>query len=150
MILLDTNILARSAQPGHSQYQSAIVAIDTLRLRNETLCLVPQVLYEYWVVATRPVEQNGLGMTAAEAAVDLVVVVQRFHLYRDERAIFDGWQKVVLRHQGLGKNAHDARLVVAMERHGISHILTFNTADFSRYPQIQILDPKQVAAGIPT
>ena len=68
MILLDTNILARSAQPGHSQYQSAIAAVDTLRLRNETLCLVPQVLYEYWVVATRPVEQNGLGMTAAEAA----------------------------------------------------------------------------------
>ena len=42
MILLDTNILARSAQPGHSQYQSAIAAVDALRLRNETLCLVPR------------------------------------------------------------------------------------------------------------
>ena len=149
MILLDTNILARSAQPGHSQYQSAIAAVDALRLRNETLCLVPQVLYEYWVVATRPVEQNGLGMTAAEAAADLVAVLQRFHLYRDERAIFDGWQKLVLQYQVLGKNAHDARLVVAMERHGISHILTFNLPDFSRYSHIQVLDPRQVAASMP-
>ena len=103
MILLDTNVLARSAQPGHSQYESAISAVDTLRLHNETLCLVPQVLYEYWAVATRPVEQNGLGMTAIEAAADLVAVVQRFHLHRDERAIFDGWQKLVLQYQVLGR-----------------------------------------------
>lgn len=108
-----------------------------------------QVLYEYWVVATRPVEQNGLGMTVAEAAADLVAVLQRFHLYRDERAIFDGWQKLVLQYQVFGKNAHDARLVVAMERHDISHILTFNTSDFSRYPQIQILDPREVATSVP-
>ena len=149
MILLDTNVFARSAQPGHSQYPSAIAAVETLRLRNETLCLVPQVLFEYWVVATRPVEHNGLGMTAAEAATDLVAVVQRFHLYRDERAIFDGWQKLVLQYQVLGKNPHDARLVAAMERHGLSHILTFNTSDFSRYSQIQIPDPRQVAVRIP-
>jgi hypothetical protein len=48
MILLDTNILARSAQPAHSQYQTAVDAVAVLRLQGETLCLVPQVLYEYW------------------------------------------------------------------------------------------------------
>jgi len=149
MILLDTNVLARSAQPGHSQYPSAIAAVETLGLRNERLCVVPQVLYEYWVVATRPVEQNGLGMTAIEAAADLVATIQRFHVYRDERAILDSWQKLVLQYQVLGKNAHDARLVAAMERHGISRILTFNASDFSRYPGIQILDPRQVATGMP-
>ena len=144
MILVDTNILARSAQPGHSQHQIAIEAVEALRLRDETLCLVPQVLYEYWSVATRPVEQNGLGMTADEAAADLVATVQRFHVFRDERAIFDVWQRLVLQYRVLGKNSHDARLVAAMERHGISGILTFNASDFSRYPGIQILDPAQV------
>jgi predicted nucleic acid-binding protein len=145
MILLDTNVLARAAQPGHSQYPLAVTAVEVLCLQNETLCLVPQVLYEYWVIATRPVAQNGLGMTAAEAAADLAAIVQRMHIYRDERAIFDGWQKLVAQYQVLGKNAHDARLVAAMQRHGIARILTFNTSDFSRFSGIQILDPRQVA-----
>jgi predicted nucleic acid-binding protein len=147
MILVDTNILARSAQPEHSQYPPAVAAIEILRFRSETLCLVPQVHYEYWVVATRPVEQNGLGMTADEAAADIVDSVKRFRLFRDERAILDAWLKLVWQYKVIGKGGHDARLVAAMERHNISRILTFNTSDFRRFPGIVVLDPLQVAAG---
>jgi predicted nucleic acid-binding protein len=109
--------------------------------------VVPQVLYEYWSVATRPVAQNGLGITAADAAADLAAICQRFHLFRDERAILDRWQNLVLQHQVLGKHGHDARLVAAMERHGIAQILTFNTSDFRQFTGISVLDPAQVAAG---
>ncbi len=35
-----------------------------------------------------------------------------------------------------GKNAHDARLVAVMKPHGITRILTFNAADFARYPAV--------------
>jgi len=45
-----------------------------------------------------------------------------------------------------GKQAHDARLAAAMLRHGLTHLLTFNIEDFKRYPSINILDPKVVAA----
>ena len=34
-----------------------------LRAHGDTLFLVPQNLYEFWVVATRPLGENGLGMT---------------------------------------------------------------------------------------
>ena len=47
----------------------------------------------------------------------------------------------------LTKTAHDARLVAAMERHRISFILTFNTSDFARYPNIQSLTPNDVVNG---
>lgn len=46
-----------------------------------------------------------------------------------------------------GKNAHDARLVAAMVRHGLTHILTFNAQDFSRYRGITIDDARCAPAG---
>jgi hypothetical protein len=52
----------------------------------------------------------------------------------------------VVQHQVLGKTAHDARIVAAMQRHQLSHILTFNVEDFRRYPAIQVLNPHAVAA----
>jgi len=40
---------------------------------------------------------------------------------------------------------HDARLVAAMNVHGVRRILTFNTDDFKRY-QIEALHPSSVLA----
>lgn len=145
MILVDTNVLLRMVQPGHSMHAAALSAIAELRLGNEMLCVVPQALYEFWVVATRPVELNGLGMTAAEAAADIVRIRQRFQLFHDDRSVFERWRELVVQHEVLGKSAHDARLVAAMERHGLRRILTFNVDDFKRYPGIEVLDLRHVA-----
>ena len=43
--------------------------------------------------------------------------------------------------------AHDARLVAAMSVHGINHLLTFNIADFKRYPAITVLSPNSVLSS---
>ena len=40
-----------------------------------------------------------------------------------------------------GRVSYDARLVAAMRTHGITRLLTFNGADFVRFPGITILDP---------
>lgn len=41
---------------------------------------------------------------------------------------------------------HDARLAATMLAHGLSHILTFNTADFARYAPagLVVVDPAAV------
>jgi hypothetical protein len=62
--LVDTNILLRSLNPDDPQYEAAANALAKLRVRNETLCIVPQNLIEFWAVATRPINKNGLGMHA--------------------------------------------------------------------------------------
>ena len=80
-ILLDTNILTRLAEPGHVMHQAALDATASLRMQGDTLCIVPQNLYEFWVVATRPVSANGLGKTAAEATAELAnlkTIIGRF------------------------------------------------------------------------
>jgi hypothetical protein len=47
----------------------------------------------------------------------------------------------------LGKPAHDARIAAAMAVHGITHILAFNTVDFSRYHAVAAINPSAVVAG---
>jgi predicted nucleic acid-binding protein len=107
------------------------------------LCLVPQVHYEFWVVATRSLTQNGLGMSVTEAEKSLErLTLPLFRILRDERAIYRYWGDLVNRYAIHGKAAHDARLVAAMLRDGIRQILTFNTADFKRYSEIEVVDPR--------
>jgi predicted nucleic acid-binding protein len=147
-ILLDTNVLCRLAERGHPSHALAEVAVAKLQSTGHDLCLVPQVLYEYWVVATRPAMQNGLGMPAqiVNKAVDLWS--ELFTVLLDERGIYSHWRELMRRHGVQGKNAHDARIVAAMLRHGLSLLLTFNADDFSRYPEINVQTPQKIGNGV--
>jgi len=64
--LVDTNILLRSLQPAHHHYAIAHNAIAKLR-REDSLCIAAQNLVEFWAVVTRPIQENGLGMTHVRA-----------------------------------------------------------------------------------
>jgi predicted nucleic acid-binding protein len=143
-ILVDTNVLLRLAQLAHPRHPDAVRAIEILRSRGDELCLVPQVIYEYWAVYTRPPGENGLGMTTAQAKTEVARIKKLFTLFRDERAIFPLWENLVADHDVKGRNAHDARLVAAMSRHGLQHLVTFNASDFARFSGITVFTPEQV------
>ena len=66
-MLVDTSVLVRTLQPHHPLYSFADRAIRILSEQGRKLHVVAQNLIELWVVATRPLGENGLGMTAAEA-----------------------------------------------------------------------------------
>lgn len=107
-ILVDTNVLLRSAEPGHAHFQFSVEAIDLLRSHGHDLVLVPQILYEYWSVATRPLANNGFGLSPAEATVELTMLRRLFRLLQDERGIYSMWHDLVVQHAVRGKQAHDA------------------------------------------
>jgi predicted nucleic acid-binding protein len=148
--LLDTNILTRAAESAHPMHRTAVDAVDELRRQGDGLCLVAQNLYEFWVVCTRSVAQNGLGLTPGQTHAELLQLKTLFTLLDDTPAILPQWEQLVTQYQISGKNAHDARLVAAMMVHGISRILTFNVGDFQRYQTLIVLDPHQVLAPPPT
>src|SRR5262245_53700487 len=143
-VVLDTNILTRAAQPGHPMHNDALDALDALRQQGEELCIVPQNLYEFWVVATRPLTANGLGMSPMQAEAELSSIKQLFRFLNDTPAVYTEWEKLVLQHAVSGKNAHDARVVAAMMVHGITRLLTFNGEDFKRFSDITVLTPAGV------
>jgi predicted nucleic acid-binding protein len=137
---LDTNILLRLIQPNHPHAQVAAMALESLRGRNQTLCLTQQNLVEFWAVITRPINANGLGYTTGQAADELESLKQLFVLL-PELPLQEHWEQLVDDYKVGGKNVHDARLVAAMLVHGVENILTFNVQDFARFKQINVLDP---------
>jgi predicted nucleic acid-binding protein len=130
----------------HPQRETARSAIKALTARGHELQLVPQNLMELWVVATRPVGQNGLGLSIPEATSELMRLKSMFPLLPDTPAIYPVWENLVIRYGVSGKPAHDARLVAAMQVHGLTAILTFDRTGFSRYAGIEVVHPADAAA----
>jgi predicted nucleic acid-binding protein len=145
-VLVDSNLLVRLANSTDPQCTIATDAADKLRQDGHTLHLVPQNIYEFWSVATRPSNLNGLGFTVAQVQVRVAGFKQFFSVRNDDPAIFAQWEQLVGLHAIVGKNVHDARLVAAMIVHGITHLLTFNKQDFQRYTNITSLTPAEVMA----
>lgn len=141
---VDMNILARSIHEGHPMQQTTRNAIKTLLDRGETVCVPAQSLYEFWVIATRPLEANGFGMSASEAQIRLAEFEARLSLKTDQPEVYAEWKQLVTQHAVMGKPAHDARLVAAMKVHGITHLLTFNGSDFKRFQNITVVSPTEV------
>jgi len=52
------------------------------------------------------------------------------------------WRRLVLIHSVLGAQVHDARLVAAMQVHGVTPILTLDELDFRRYSGIVVIHPR--------
>jgi predicted nucleic acid-binding protein len=50
-------------------------------------------------------------------------------LLRDSPATYTEWKRLVIKHSVLGAKVHDARLVAAMNVHGVGRILTFDVDD---------------------
>jgi predicted nucleic acid-binding protein len=145
-VLVDTSTLLRTLQPLHPQRETARVAIKALGSRGHELHIVPQNLMELWVVATRPASQNGLGLSIIEATSELMRLKSMFPLLSDTPAIYPVWESLVIQYQVSGKPAHDARLVAAMQVHGLTTILTFDKTGFSRYAGIEAVHPADAAA----
>jgi len=145
--LADTNVLLRWAQPLHPDYSLARSAIEALRQRGEELYITAQNVVEFWNAATRPVDRNGFGLTPAQ--VDLEVgQLDRFFLFASDSAdVYPEWRRLVATLGVSGVQVHDARLAAVMRVHGIAHLLTFNHADFSRYPGITAVRPQDVPTG---
>lgn len=146
-MLVDTSVLTRTLQPHHSLYAPTDRAIERLLARGRELHIVAQNLIELWVVATRPLEQNGLGMTPAATAGELARIKSMFEFLPETLTIYPIWESLVIERQVSGKPAHDARLVAAMQAHGLTSILTFDRSGFSRYPGIEVVHPADVAAS---
>lgn len=143
-MLIDTSTLLRTLQVRHPQYETVARALETLPARGHEIHIVPQNLFEMWVVATRPASQNGLGMSISEAAEELARLKGIFPLLPDTPAIYPVWESLVVQYQVFGKPAHDARLVAAMKVHGLTSILTFDKTGFSRYAGIEVVHPADV------
>ena len=145
-ILVDTNILLRLSDDGSSDQSVAEHALSCLRLRGDVPCFTPQNIDR--VLGCRNASSEGkrlrLDHTASRGGSPnsyginflFSMILPRF---------LPTWLMLVETHDVKGKNVHDTRLVAVMMIHSITHLLTFNTDDFRRFPNIILMHPNEVA-----
>jgi predicted nucleic acid-binding protein len=139
--LADTNVLLRWAFTHNPEYPTVRNAVECLRLRSDDVHVTPQNLIEFWNVATRPLSRNGFGLTPAIAAVEIARIESYFMRAPDSVDVYPECRRLVTAAGVSGVQVHDARLAAVMRVHGLTHILTFNTTDFARYPGITPVHP---------
>ncbi|WP_339381365.1 PIN domain-containing protein [Brasilonema sp. UFV-L1] len=130
---MDTNFLLRFVDRNSPVNPVVRNVRKKLRRNGDILTIAPQNCIEFWNVATRPAAKNGLGLTPTYANRLLQLIERLFPLLPDTSTIYPEWRRLVVTYSVSGVQVHDARLVASMKTNGVTHILTFNTTDFTRY-----------------
>jgi predicted nucleic acid-binding protein len=142
--LVDTSFLVRLRQPGTPLCHLCESALKRLLERGDALYLCAQTAIEFWSVATRPKNANGLGLTPGDAETALREAEVWCEWLLEPGDIASRWRKIVNRHGVIGRPVHDARLIALMEAYGLAHLLTLDEGDFTRYTNITVLHPNDV------
>src|SRR5690242_4257668 len=137
--LIDTNVLLRGVDPYDALHPVVRRAILALRAQGHDLRIASQNAVEFWNVVTRPVSRNGFGLLVTDADRLLRLVERFFAVLPDLPSVYSIWRQIVVSFSVAGVQVHDARLVAVMQVHAVTHILTFNTRDFSRYAPVGIV-----------
>lgn len=142
LILADTNILIRRVNRHDLQHKDARSALRHFSTLEYQVCIVPQNILEFWNVATRPLDKNGLGLMPRHVERIVARFEQLYQILPENPDVYPLWRNLVAKYSVSGLKAYDTRIVASAMVYGITKILTFNTADFRRYSEIEVLDPK--------
>ena len=139
MYFIDTNVLMTAtdeSRPNHEMARRLIAESDHNGLH---LAVSGQVLREYMVVATRPIDVNGMGLDPRDAIGNVEAFLRFVRLYDETEAAADMLRRLGLKHGLRGKRFHDANIVATMSVHGIRALVTDNVRDFAAFDDIDAL-----------
>lgn len=146
--LIDTNVLVRLANAADPNNAIADRAVMELHRHGETVYITAQNLIEFRNVATRPRAINGLGMPVPDAEAKAAEFEAVFPLLEETPGILPAWKALVGASGVIGKQVHDARIVAVCQVNNVTHLLTFNIAQFTTLaafaPGLIIVDPATV------
>ncbi len=146
LILVDSGVLLRLMERADPQHGTIRTAVRNLIARGDELVTATQHMAEFWNVCTRPATaRGGLGLSIAETDRRLRVLGRLVGLIADVPAAYPLWRQLIVTCSVQGKQVHDARLAALMQAHAMTHILTLNGTDFTRYPGITPIDPSSLA-----
>ena len=144
--LLYTNILLRFCDGNSQTKRITEHAITQLWRQQDVVYITAQNLIEFWSVASRPADVNGLGWTTDKIQSEISQLQNLFPLLQDTPDAFTRWLKLVSDHDIKGKRVHDARITAVMLVYKIPNLLTYNIKDFKSFLQIYAMRPQDIVA----
>ena len=143
--LADTNILLRFLNRADPNYVSARAAVRILKSRGDKIVTAAQNIAEFWNTMTRPATaRGGYNFSPADAEFRLRFIERHFSLLPDSPRAYAEWRQLVTTLGVSGVQVHDAQIAALMITHQVTHIITLNKKDFTRYPGIIALTPQEI------
>lgn len=130
---VDTNVLLCATDNSRACHDEALAFLDEGMTGQRTLYVSNQVLREYMVVATRPVEGNGLGMSSAEAIANVHQFRKCVTPLPEDAETSTILLRLIEQFGITGKRIHDANIVAVMWQHGLKCLKTYNPSDFAGF-----------------
>ncbi|WP_375503267.1 type II toxin-antitoxin system VapC family toxin [uncultured Jatrophihabitans sp.] len=139
--VLDTNVLLAATDEARAEHGWATAAINDWPAAGIVLYASGQILREYLAASTRPLEQNGLGMTRSDAVANVRALRARLGLLVEDAKVADRLLTLLETVECAGKQVHDANVVATMVVHGIDTVVTMNVDDFARFDDLVTVVP---------
>lgn len=141
--LLDTNVLVYYHQD-LSPFPNRAKGILKMGLRREApLCICPQVLMEFYATITNPRRvTDPVPPDQGLAEVEKYFTCSWLGKIYPKAETLEITIDLLKKYQVRRMEVFDLQLVATMLTNGVSHIYTFNQADFVKYLEIQALLPQ--------
>ena len=140
-LFVDTNILLSATDRSRALHGACLNVLSEIPRAGAHLVVNAQVLREYLVVSTRPVDVNGLGLTAAQSLDNVAAFKERMNLLNENDRVHESLMGLVRRHKLKGKRIHDANIVATMAAHGIERLITADVKDYKIFKGIMVQAP---------
>jgi predicted nucleic acid-binding protein len=139
-VLVDTNVLLEATDEARAHHGPAREILE----RHPRLRVAAQMIREYLVVATRPVEANGLGLEPGAALANVRELRRVLRLLPEERPILPAFLRLLEEVPCRGRRIHDAHVVATALVHGLKAIVSLNTGDLAPFAsRIAVITPAE-------
>ncbi len=140
LVMVDTNILLSASNSNRTDHEASHRVFLKALEAGVHLATCGQILREYLVVATRPMQVNGLGLSLEDALTNLDWFRKRQVYLEEPESVHQNLVRLIEKHNITGKRIHDLNIVALMNQFNIHTLLTNNAADFEIIPDIEIMD----------
>ncbi len=138
-LFCDTNVLLSAVDQRRPLHRHALHVLNDLPNRGVELCVSGQVLREFLVVSTRPVEANGLGMEPTAAVENVAAFLSRSTVLDETSDVSTSLARIVRTSGCSGTRIHDANIVATLLAHGLTHLVTSDRDDMRRFDGVVVL-----------
>jgi toxin-antitoxin system PIN domain toxin len=142
LALVDTNVLVESVMASAPHHQAAAALLERAQSGDVDLCVLPQVLAEFYAVVTD--SRRVSAALSVERAIDDIttfLAVPGMTELPMPADVVPTWIDLARRHNVTRGDVFDVVLVASMLGNGVRRVYTYNRADFDRFTEIEVLEP---------
>jgi toxin-antitoxin system PIN domain toxin len=140
--LVDTNVLVYSIYEGSPQHAASRRLLERCQGGQQPLCVATQNLVEFFATTTNPKR-----VTAPYKPVDALTLIRQvlsipnLTVLPSPPDLHERWLALLDMKPVAGNKCFDVQLIATMLANGIRRVFTYNTGDFARFADLEVLEP---------